>query len=146
MSSDPAFDLEQVLPYRLNQAAEAASLAFQDVYRKRHGMTRPEWRVLANLGQFGSMTATDISTRAKIHKTKVSRAVRSLEQRRWLARTPLDEDRRIEILTLTRTGERAYRDLVQVAAKFEADLLAELGKNAGRALDTGLAAIADRYV
>ncbi len=140
MSSDPAFDLEQFLPYRLNQAAEAASLAFQDLYRKRHGMTRPEWRVLANLGQFGSMTATDISTRAKIHKTKVSRAVFSLEKRRWLKRETDEHDRRIEHLELTRKGIEIFEELGRVALeqdrklsgrltqKERAQLLAILGK------------------
>jgi len=115
MAGDSTFDLEKFLPYRLNQAAEAASLAFRDIYRKRHGMTRPEWRVLANLGQFGSMTATDISRRAKIHKTKVSRAVFSLEKRRWLRRETDGLDRRIEHLHLTREGRAVYDELGRVA-------------------------------
>ncbi len=125
MHAETDFDLEQFLPYRLNQAAEAASLAFQDIYRRRHGMTRPEWRVLANLGQFGSMTATDISVRAKIHKTKVSRAVFALEKRRWLKRETDDRDRRIEHLHLTRAGLAVYGELGKVA-------LAEDRKLSGR--------------
>ena len=128
MKALDAFDLEQFLPYRLNQAAEATSIAFRDVYRQRHGMTRPEWRVLANLGQFGSMTATEICQRAKIHKTKVSRAVFSLEKRRWLKRETDQQDRRVERLHLTKEGLSAYTELGKIAVKQDEELRGRLSK------------------
>ncbi len=128
MSDGDEFDLQKFLPYRLNQAAEAASIAFRDIYRKRHGMTRPEWRVLANLGQFGSMTATDICNRAGIHKTKVSRAVFSLEKRRWLKRETDERDRRVERLHLTRDGLAAYAELGRVAMEQDVKLRGRLTK------------------
>lgn len=128
MSDDNKFDLQEFLPYRLNQAAEAASIAFRDIYRTRHGMTRPEWRVLANLGQFGSMTATDISNRAKIHKTKVSRAVFSLEKRRWLKRETDEDDRRVEHLHLTKNGLAVYMELGKVALEQDLKLRGRLTK------------------
>ena len=69
------FDLDLFLPYLLNQAAETTSFGFHAVYRDRYGMTRTQWRVLANLGKFGAMTARDICAISHIEKTKVSRAV-----------------------------------------------------------------------
>src|SRR5690606_8478021 len=78
--------LETFLPYRLNRLAEAVSREFYAVYRKKYGLTRPEWRLLATLGQFGTMTATAVARHSAMHKTKVSRAVTALEKRRWLAR------------------------------------------------------------
>jgi len=126
MGNEREFDLQTFLPYRLNQAAEAASIAFQDIYRKRHGMTRPEWRVLANLGQFGPMTATDICNRAKIHKTKVSRAVFSLEKRRWLKRETNEHDRRVEHLSLTKEGLSTYAELGRVALEQDLKLRGRL--------------------
>ena len=102
------FDLEQFLPYRLVQTAEAVSLEFYQFYRKEYGLTRPEWRVLAHLGQYGIQTARDICQRARLHKTKVSRAVAGLEQRNWLRRTEEETDRRFELLELTKTGKKAY--------------------------------------
>ena len=77
------FDLEGFLPYLLNQAAEATSKSFHDTYKAAYGMTRTQWRVLANLGKFGSMTARDICTISHIEKTKVSRAVAALEAEGW---------------------------------------------------------------
>jgi hypothetical protein len=67
------FDLQDWVPYLLNQAAEATSRGFQDTYCARHGLPRTQWRVMANLGRFGAMTARDICHLSHIEKTKVSR-------------------------------------------------------------------------
>ena len=69
MPDDSDFDVRMFLPYLLNQAAEAASLEFQNVYKDRYGMLRNEWRVLFHLGIYGRMTASDIGARAQMHKT-----------------------------------------------------------------------------
>lgn len=111
--------LEDFLPYRLNRLADAVSLEFSAIYRERFGLTRPEWRLLAALGQYGTMTATEVGRHSSMHKTKVSRAVSALEKRRWLARRTDDADRRVEHLTLTKAGEQVYRDLVPLAKAFE---------------------------
>jgi DNA-binding MarR family transcriptional regulator len=116
------FALHQFLPYLLNQAAEASSLAFQRAYKERYGMLRTEWRVLFHLGIYGRMRAQDIVARASIHKTKVSRAVQGLEDRRFLKREKDETDRRREHLELTPAGRRAYEDLYEVARQYEAEL------------------------
>ncbi|MCP4818897.1 MAG: winged helix-turn-helix transcriptional regulator [Shimia sp.] len=120
---ESGFDLMGFVPYLLNQAAEESSLAFQKVYKDRYGLLRTEWRVLFHLGMFGEMNATDIGTRAKIHKTKISRAVYRLAQRRYLKRVPSDTDRRVEWLALTPAGEAVYCDLRDTAERYEAGLL-----------------------
>lgn len=126
MSEKDPFDLQSFLPYLLNQAAEESSLGFQKVYKDRYGMLRSEWRVLFHLGIFGQMTATEIGGRAKIHKTKVSRAVQRLSERRFVRRARSEEDRRVEWLELTPAGRKAYEDLRDVAAKYEAALQSKL--------------------
>ena len=40
MEKNDTFDLWQFLPYLLNQAAEASSLEFQQVYKERYGLLR----------------------------------------------------------------------------------------------------------
>lgn len=126
MTEKNSFDLQLFLPYLLNQAAEASSLGFQKTYKSRYGMLRTEWRVLFHLGLYGRMRAQDIVARASIHKTKVSRAVQALEERRFLKREQDQEDRRREHLELTKIGRRAYEDLYQVAQDFEAKLTTEM--------------------
>jgi DNA-binding MarR family transcriptional regulator len=123
--------LEQFLPYRLNRIAAAVSQDFRSVYGPHHDLTIPEWRVLATLGQFEEMSAKAIGRHSAMHKTKVSRAVRALEERRWLRRRQSEEDRREEILTLTAQGERAYRQIVPKALAFERRLLEQLGAEVG---------------
>ncbi|RCW81983.1 MarR family winged helix-turn-helix transcriptional regulator [Phyllobacterium bourgognense] len=137
--------LEDFLPYRLNKAAEAVSQRFASIYRDRYGLTRPEWRTLATLGQFGILTATAIGAHSSMHKTKVSRAVFTLEKRRWLSRKRDDIDRRIENLELTSAGRKAYTELANVAHIFEAELLSHLGKRGENELKAGLAALEKYY-
>lgn len=128
--TDPTddFDLQDFLPYLLNQAAEATSRGFQAAYRDRHGFTRTQWRVLANLGKFGAMTARDICAISHIEKTKVSRAVAALEQAGMLARAPSPGDRRAELLSLTDRGRAVFADLGGLALAFDRKLRAMLGE------------------
>lgn len=126
MAKKDDFDLHLFLPYLLNQAAEACSLSFQQVYKGRYSMLRAEWRVLFHLGMYGPLTAKDIGARAGMHKTKISRAVQKLADRRFLTRQIRESDRRSEILALSPAGAAAYRDLRGVARDYEAELLAAL--------------------
>lgn len=135
---DPRLSLEDFLPYRLNRLADDVSLRFSALYKKRFGMTRPEWRLLATLGQYGTMTATEIGKHSSMHKTKVSRAVASLEERRWLERRASPEDKRVEHLELSKAGERAYKELVPLARDFEARLLDHLSDKDRKTVLAGL--------
>lgn len=137
----PAFDLQDFLPYLLNQAAEAASIGFQDNYRDSYAMTRTQWRVMANLGKFGAMTARDICRISHIEKTKVSRAVAHLEREGLLARHPSETDGRAEILSLTDTGLAAFADLGQRAFDYDKALRKVLGAKAAKDLNRILLAI-----
>lgn len=122
MTDKTGFELPHFLPYLLNQAAEAASAEFKAYYQGRYGMLRTEWRVLFHLGCYGALSAKDICGKAGIHKTKVSRAVRALEQKRFLRRDQTHEDKRVETLTLTPQGRTVFDDLSKAAAEYETRL------------------------
>jgi DNA-binding MarR family transcriptional regulator len=128
------FDLIDFTPYLLAMALEVESEAFSKVYKSRYNMTRTEWRVLFHLGRYGEMTARDIGQRSRIHKTKISRAVRALEDKRFLKRRTIDTDRRSETLSLQPAGQAAYRDLTLCAARFEGQLERRLGSEDTRKL------------
>jgi len=139
---DPTeFDLERFLPYLLNQAAEATSKSFQASYKAAYGMTRTQWRVLANLGKFGSMTARDICAISHIEKTKVSRAVSALEEDLLLSRAISPQDRRAEILSLTDRGREVFADLGQKAIEYDLALRAQIGPEIAAQLDELLRSI-----
>ncbi len=126
MSEKSGFDLIEFLPYLLNQAAEECSLQFRDTYKERYGMSRSEWRVLFHLGHYGTMTANDITLRAKMHKTEISRAVQKLAERRFLVRKTDPDDRRRENLELTAAGTTAFVDLRSAAEDYNRKLTDEL--------------------
>lgn len=138
------FDLEDFLPYLLNQAAEATSHDFQAIYRDRYGFTRTQWRVMANLGKFGAMTARDICAISHIEKTKVSRAVAALEEAGMLSRTPSPTDRRAEVLSLTPKGQSVFAELGQLAIGFDRRLRDSLGAAEANALTAILKRLTSR--
>jgi DNA-binding MarR family transcriptional regulator len=105
-------------------------------------MLRTEWRVLFHLGRYGPMSAREISQRAGIHKTKVSRAVAALERARFLERRESHGDKRVEILSLRAPGKAAFADLSLAAAAHERELEARLGADTLDALRTTLRGLA----
>ena len=135
------FDLEEFLPYRLYQAAEQSSQQFRKSYKDRYGLTRPEWRVLFNVGQYGPISAVEISRRSYLHKTKISRAVAKLEQRRWLRRIEDASDGRRHELELTPNGARALEDLRSTAKRYNEHLIGVIGGQMAEELVVALLAI-----
>ena len=129
MTENDLYDLQDFLPYLLNQAADVSSLGFQRYYKARYGMLRTEWRVIFHLGRYGDMTAKQICERARIHKTKVSRAVAALESKRFLEREQRANDRRLETLRLTRAGHAAFGDLFTEAQRFDQRLMAPFSED-----------------
>ena len=125
MNQNTDFDLQDFMPYLLNQAAEHTRRGFETYYKSKYGMLRTEWRVIFHLGRCGKMTAKDICDRARMHKTKVSRAVQSLEEKHYLHRKPLANDRRHEVLELTNDGEIIFNDLHIEAQEFDKTLMAK---------------------
>ncbi len=122
--------LEEFLPFRLSRLSESISLKFAQHYKREYGMTRPEWRALAALGQLGTLTSTQICQHSNMHKTKVSRAVQSLSKRGWLIRKRDDSDRRVEYLQLSAIGLRRYSKLVELAQQFQNELLSTMSPSA----------------
>lgn len=136
------FHLDDFLPYILNQAAVRVSDDFAKDYKSKYGLLRTEWRVLAHLGTSGPMTARQICDASKTHKTKISRAVFALEKRLWLSRSRKPDDRRQEILTLTKRGHNAYIKLTGDAYEKTQHLKRTLGDDDYHALMKALRALA----
>ena len=121
-SKDGAFQplqLEDFLPYRLAVLASEVSQGFAQIYGAKFDLSIPEWRVLATLGQFATVTARDICRHSRMHKTTVSRAVATLEKRGLVTlRTNLDDMREV-FLTMSEAGRQIYTQIVPMARSFE---------------------------
>ena len=137
---EPLVVLERFLPYRLNVLASLTSNALAQIYAERFGLTIPGWRVVATLGQYGVRTARDIAVHAVMHKSTVSRAVSTLEERGLILRRPNDDDRREELLELSPGGRVVYESLAPQALAFEDRLVSVLTP----AEQKGLTALIDK--
>jgi DNA-binding MarR family transcriptional regulator len=121
-STDPALELEEFLPYRLSVLANLTAQALSRVYAGTAHISGPEWRILVTLGQFGVMTGKTVGQHSQMHKTKVSRAVAILEERKLVARKTNRSDLRESLLSLTPSGRALYAELLPDALAFAAEL------------------------
>lgn len=130
MPAVPPFDLAAFVPYQLAVAASHVSAAFAEAYRHEHGLSIPEWRVLAHLSQSEAVSVRDIQARVDMDKSKVSRAASRLEAAGLIAKAPHPDDGRLVALTLTAGGHALMTRLAPLAEAFQADLLDRLGPDA----------------
>jgi DNA-binding MarR family transcriptional regulator len=136
--------LEEFLPYRLTICASRVSQALSLIYTQRYKIGVAEWRVLVTLGQFGMMTAKAIGAHSHMHKTKVSRAIATLERRKLVARRVNRADQREAFVSLTTAGRELYDELAPIALEFADQLLAAVGASDRAALDRSLQKLTER--
>ncbi|MEO8560003.1 MAG: MarR family transcriptional regulator [Rhodospirillales bacterium] len=118
--------LERFLPYRLSIVAQTVSRALSKQYGKRFGLNVPQWRVMAVLGRFAPLSASQVCERTVMDKVAVSRAVTALLQRGLIERTTDSTDRRRLALRLSKPGGALHRQIVPLALDYERQLLAGL--------------------
>ncbi len=124
------FILEAFLPYRLSLLSNTVSQGISAVYRKDHGLSVTQWRVVAVLGRFPGLTASEIMQRTAMDKVAISRAVNKLQDKGLVERSPHHEDRRRLRLNLTAlSGIQLFNEVVPKARAYERQLLSALSDN-----------------
>ena len=63
-------DLDRFVPYRLSVLTNRMSDAIARHYSRRFGLTIPEWRVMAVLGQTPGLSARDVAARTAMDKVR----------------------------------------------------------------------------
>ncbi len=139
-----ALRLDDFLPYRLNVCAHIVSQALARISTDQHKIGVPEWRVLVTLGEHGLMTAKAVGKHSHMHKTKVSRAVALLEQRKLVARRANRDDLREAFLSLTPAGRAIYDDLAPLALDFARRLIDTVDDADRDALNRALTVLTER--
>ena len=117
-------ELEQFLPYRLSVLSNRVSGAIARVYSERFDLGVTEWRVMAVLGRYPGLSASEVAQRTAMDKVAVSRAVASLLDGGRLERETHGDDRRRSVLRLSAPGQAIYREVAPMAIEFEQRLLA----------------------
>lgn len=133
-----ALKLTTFLPHLLNVCSMQVSQALSRIYADRYKIGIPEWRVIVMLGEYGSLTAKAIGMHSCMHKTKVSRAVAHLEQRKLVSRRANHDDMREAFLSLTQAGRELYESVAPVALDFADKLLASVDARDRPALERAL--------
>lgn len=116
-------DLPNFLPYRLSVLANRSSDALAREYSERFGLGVTEWRVMAVLGRFPGISASEVAERTAMDKVAVSRAVARMLEAGRLLREFDPADRRRSVLELSPAGEAIYAQVVPLALGFERLLL-----------------------
>ena len=123
------FRLEDFLPYRLSVAANRVSRLFARRYSAAFGLSIPEWRVLAIVGRFDTLSPSAVGEWTAMDKVKVSRAAASLVARGLLRQTQDPHDGRGRLLRLTRRGVTVYEGMVPLACELEGQLAEGLSRS-----------------
>ena len=130
--------LQQFLPYRLVNLAQSVSINFAEVYQTEFELTIPEWRILVNLAEHVvpeesgtsvmGISAKELTVLASMDKSTVSRAVKLMLDKGYLAKHLDELDKRASLLTLTETGKQLYHTIAPKALEWEAKLLEVLSE------------------
>ena len=127
--------LDAFLPYRLSVLAETVSRVFARHYEEKFGLTIPEWRVIAVIGENGKQTTQAVIDRTRMDRVRVSRAVIRLADKGLIKRTTDPDDARALILELRATGREIYRKIIPLAVSMQDTLAHTLTADEGRQLD-----------
>ncbi|QDG79604.1 MarR family transcriptional regulator [Labrenzia sp. PHM005] len=118
------FQLETFFPYLVRVFYSDVTRALSDIYQRDYGMTPAEWRVMAILGSSAEgMQASEIVFRSSMDKVVVSRAVKRMEERKFLKRNANAADGRSYLLSLSDTGRAAFEDLAPKLMAVEKQML-----------------------
>ena len=139
-------ELSRFMPYRLAVTADSVSRALAAVYSERFGLTRDEWRVIAQLASVKALKASELGQRTSLPKMQVSRATTRLEQDGLITRETDDADRRNLVVRLTAAGRALYRRIEPVVLEREHDLLAALSPDQRAAFEAALTQLEARAI
>lgn len=129
------FELERFLPYRLSLLTNTISRGISESYRQQHAISVHEWRVMAVLGRYPGLTASEVMERTAMDKVAISRAVKNLVGKGLLERETDQDDRRRRRLFITRAqGKTVLDEVVPLARDYERALLQSLDPGEREAL------------
>jgi DNA-binding MarR family transcriptional regulator len=130
-----SFDLTRFMPYRLAVLADDVSDTIAQVYVDRFDLSRSEWRILVWLGKHREMQAKDLGQSAGLDKMQMSRALAQLQYKKLVSVKRDMQDRRGNIVQLTKPGRALYEKITPLALAREDYLLAALTREEIAALD-----------
>ncbi|HSA48677.1 MAG TPA: MarR family transcriptional regulator [Yinghuangia sp.] len=84
------------------------------------------YRILAALAEFGASSQAELGRRSNMDRSDVVATINELAEQDFVERTPDPDDRRRNIVTLTKAGRRQLRRMDQALDQVQDDLLRPL--------------------
>jgi DNA-binding MarR family transcriptional regulator len=122
MTSD-LLDLEHFLPYRLSVLSNRISQDIATLYAERFDLNITQWRIIAILGRYPSLSANEVAERTAMDKVAVSRALATLLKQKRIKRQFDQQDLRRSVLQLSTAGKKIYLQVAPLAKKLQDALL-----------------------
>lgn len=126
---------------RLNQTARVVERAFDEALAAADG-TLPVWLILLNLKIRKPPTQRELAEAVGIREATLTHHLNGLDARGLVARTRSPENRRVQVVSLTDAGEKAFSRLRDTAMAFDARLRSGLSEEDLSRLEDLLARLA----
>ena len=111
--------LEAHLGYWLRRVSNHVSGAFARGLQQQH-VSVAEWVVLSQIAARPEVRPAELADQLGLTRGAVSKVLDKLEAKKWTARRTSPDDNRVQILSLTRQGERALPQLADIADRNDA--------------------------
>jgi len=141
--ADVSLRLDAFIPYLLSVTSNVVSDAIASTYQALFGLTIPEWRLIAVIGEDDGITQQQVGRRTRMDKVTVSRATIALVERGLVERQPHSSDRRSQSLHLTKAGHDLYDQVAPKAIELERRIFASFDPKEVAAFSAMLVRIQD---
>lgn len=128
------FENEEFLLYRLSSVSRRVASACADVYFAEFGIGVPEWRLMAQIGRFGSISAKDIAEKISMDRVAISRAAAKCLAEGLITEAPHPDDRRSKVLSFTAKGRALYISIIPRACELASLIESGLSKSEAKTL------------
>lgn len=113
-------DITRYIPSLLSVLNNRLSSSASDLYLQNFDVGINEWRIMVVLARQPGISAKSISELAAIHQTVISRSLREMEKKGFIA---FDKGKWERLIELTPLGEETYEKVLKIALQREQLLL-----------------------
>lgn len=126
--------LDDMLLYVMWQLQACAGSVVVRLCEGEFGITRREWRVLAQLAAHEGVQSSELARHASLDRARTSRALTGLVAKGLVERTPREGDRREVLVHRTAQGRALHAALLPRVAQINRELLSALDEGEVRQL------------